>query len=499
MPEARPKDTRPNKPNTKPQPNARPSVTEAPFQPEAILERLRTLDRPAPLKPSVALDDLVHRHLLKGRFWTRIPAFADVSEELFLDFKWQNKHAATSFEGLKDIIEPLVAPQFLSDVASGLAAAPMLLRLSPYLLSLIDWDAPYDDPIRRQFIPVQSKHVDDHPMLTLDSLSEQDDSPVQGLVHRYQDKALFLALDVCPVYCRFCTRSYAIGGDTDSVEKVSYKPMPKSWDKAFAYLLSRPEVEDVVVSGGDAFFLPANRLRHIGETLLAVPHIRRIRLATKGPAVMPMKILSDHAWRDAVIYLSDLGRSLGKEVCLHTHFNHPREITEITERAMVSLFSAGVKVRNQSVLIRGVNDRVDTMQRLVKRLSYINVQPYYVYQHDMVKGVEDLRTPIHVTVELERAVRGVTAGFNTPLFVTDAPGGGGKRDVHSYDYYDRTTGISVYRSPSVDDSRVHLYFDPIDTLPPEGQARWADPEEHEAMKQEALEAAGFAELEVANG
>ena len=150
-------------------------------------------------------------------------------------------------------------------------------------------------------------------------------------------------------------------------------------------------------------------------------------------------------------------------------------------------------------IIRDVNDRVDTMQRLVKRLSYINVQPYYVYQHDMVKGVEDLRTPIHVTVELERAVRGVTAGFNTPLFVTDAPGGGGKRDVHSYDYYDRTTGISVYRSPSVDDSRVHLYFDPIDTLPPEGQARWADPQEHEAMKQEALEAAGYAELNVANG
>jgi len=303
---------------------------------------------------------------------------------------------------------------------------------------------------------------------------------------------------MCPVYCRFCTRSYAIGGDTDMVDKVSYKPKNSNWDEAFAYLLSRTEVEDVVVSGGDAYFLPPNRLREIGETLLAIPHIRRIRFATKGPAVMPMRILSDDDWTCTLLELAEQGRQHDKEVCLHTHFNHPAEITDITRRAMSRLFKGGLKVRNQSVLIRGVNDDPDVMRLLTKRLSWVNVQPYYVYQHDMVKGVEDLRTTVAQTLEIERNVRSFTAGFNTPTFVNDVSGGGGKRDVHSFDHYNETTGISVYRSPSVDEDRVHLYFDPIPLLPEEGQARWGDRREHSRMIDEALEAAGCHELELAN-
>ena len=133
----------------------------------------------------------------------------------------------------------------------------MAMRISPYILSLIDWDNPYEDPLRTQFVPVASTRLPDHPALTLDSLHEQDDSPTPGLVHRYHDKVLFLPLDVCPVYCRFCTRSYAIGTDTDEVEKVDYKPAVARWDRAFAYLASRPEIEDVVVSGGDTYMLPA--------------------------------------------------------------------------------------------------------------------------------------------------------------------------------------------------------------------------------------------------
>jgi lysine 2,3-aminomutase len=335
-------------------------------------------------------------------------------------------------------------------------------------------------------------------MLTLDSLGEQNDSPVPGLVHRYRDKVLFLALDVCPVYCRFCTRSYAIGGDTDTVEKQSYKPILKKWDRVFAYLLSRPEVEDVVVSGGDAYFLPPARLRTIGETLLAIPHIRRIRFATKGPAVMPMKILSDDAWTETLLDLAEEGRRRHKEVCLHTHFNHASEITEFSRRAMNRLFEGGLKVRNQSVLIRGVNDEAGDMVDLVRRLSFINVQPYYVYQHDMVKGVEELRTRVAHTEELEKQVRGDTAGFNTPVFVTDAPGGGGKRSVHSYEHYDETTGISVYRSPSVDDERVHLYFDPLSKLPEDGRRLWEDPANHDEMVEDAVRASGYNELEIVN-
>ena len=375
--------------------------------------------------------------------------------------------------------------------------APMAMRLSPYILSLIDWENPYDDPLRTQFIPVASTRLPDHPALTLDSLHEQADSPTPGLVHRYQDKVLFLPLDVCPVYCRFCTRSYAIGTDTDEVEKVNYKPAVARWEKAFAYLASRPEIEDVVVSGGDTYMLPAARVRYIGEMLLAIPHIRRIRFATKGPAVMPMKVLSDTKWTDTLVDLSDRGRKLHKEVVIHTHFNSANEITDITRQAMNHLFERGVKVRNQSVCIRGVNDDRDDMVTLVRRLSYINVQPYYVYQHDMVLGVEELRTRVADTLEIERYVRGSTAGFNTPTFVTDAPGGGGKRDVHSFEHYDEVTGISVYRSPSVDEEKVYLYYDPLDRLPEEGRARWADSTQHGAMVDEALEAASLEDKESA--
>jgi lysine 2,3-aminomutase len=145
-------------------------------------------------------------------------------------------------------------------------------------------------------------------------------------------------------------------------------------------------------------------------------------------------------------------------------------------------------VRNQSVLQRRVNDTVETMQLLVKRLGYCNVQPYYVYVHDLVKGVEDLRTTLQTGLDLEKQVRGVTAGFHTPTFVVDAPGGGGKRAIHSYEYYDRETGISVYTAPSVKPG-YFLYFDPIDTLSPEARARWNDPAEQDRMIDAALQGA----------
>jgi lysine 2,3-aminomutase len=190
----------------------------------------------------------------------------------------------------------------------------------------------------------------------------------------------------------------------------------------------------------------------------------------------------------------EAGRNKGKDVVLHTHFNSANEITAITRDAMDLLFREGITVRNQSVLLRGVNDSPDDMIHLIRKLSYMNVQPYYVYQHDMVSGMEELRTRIADTVELERIVRGTTAGFNTPLFVTDAPGGGGKRDVHSYDYYNEVTGISVYRSPSVDDSKVYLYYDPIELLPGEGQELWANSDNHEQLVNDAIIEAGLTKL-----
>lgn len=429
---------------------------------------------------------LAHRDLREGSFWQAIPAWKDVDEQTFLDFRWQGKNSITSIEKLLTAIQGIASPEFIADATRGFHLAPMSVRVTPYLMSLIDWKNPYEDPIRRQFIPLGSMVQADHPELTLDSLHEQDDMPVPGLTHRYPDKALFLALDTCPVYCRFCTRSYAVGQDTDLVDKVHLNADTARWEKIFDYIATRPELEDIVLSGGDVYNLPARHIRLIGERLLGLPNIRRIRYATKGPAVMPQKLLTDREWRDALLHVVQLGRSLRKDVVLHTHFNHASEITWITRDALGPLIEAGVHVRNQTVLQCGVNDSVESMQLLIKRLGHVGVHPYYVYVHDLVKGVEDLRTTLQTAIDIEIGVRGATAGFNTPTFVVDTLGGGGKRDVHSYDYYDRRTGIAVYRSPNVDPNRHFLFFDPVAGLAPEIRAQWADPVAREGLKQEAL-------------
>ncbi len=436
-------------------------------------------------KPPVDPASLTHRNLLDGEFWR--PMF-DVDRETFLDFKWQMKNSLYQEKKLIEMLEGTAPQEFIEDAKRGFHLAPMAVRVTPYLLSLIDWQDPWNDPIRTQFIPLASRLYEDHPMLTLDSLHEQEDAPVPGLTHRYFDKALFLPLNTCPVYCRFCTRSYAIGVDTDTVEKVDLKVDPKRWEQAFAYIESRPELEDIVISGGDAFNLPAKYIQMIGERLLNMPNIRRIRFATKGPAVMPMKVLSDTDWVDALTAVNDLGRKLHKHVCLHTHFNTPNEITEITRVAMNVLFERGITLRNQSVLQAGVNDTTEVMQELVRRLSEINVHPYYVYQHDMVRGVEDLRTSLKTNIDIEKFIRGSVAGFNSPVFVVDAPGGGGKRVAHSFEHYNTETGVSVFTAPSVKPGQKFLYFDPLHSLTEDMRERWRDPVERRIMVDEALNA-----------
>lgn len=438
------------------------------------------------LKPPVDPGKLTHTNFVEMPDFRRIPAYADVSDEQFLDHRWQAKKSITRPDKLLETLRGLVSDEFIRDATEGFAKAPMSVRVSPYLLSLIDWNEPYNDPLRIQFIPLASRILPDHPKLGLDSLHERADAPVPGLTHRYFDKALFLPLDTCPVYCRFCTRSYAVGIDTEEVEKTHFKVDEERWRQAYRYIASRPELEDIVVSGGDAYNLRAEQIQSICETLLKLDNIRRIRIATKGPAVMPQKILTDHDWFEAVTRVVELGRKLRKEVAIHTHFNHPNEITGLTREAMLKLFERGITVRNQTVLQRGVNDTPEVMKLLVKRLGHVHVHPYYVYLHDLVQGVEELRTTLATGLMLEKHVRGSTAGFNTPTFVVDAPGGGGKRDAHSFEHYDRVTGISVFESPSVKPGQKYLYFDPIDQLPAEGRERWADPLEHQRMIDEAL-------------
>jgi len=441
---------------------------------------------PQALKPPVDLKTLTYRNLRRDEFWRNIPSYASVDPRTFLDHNWQSKNSITRVDKLLEALQGLVPASFLQDASEGFRKAPMSVRVSPYLLSLIDWNNPYNDPLRRQFIPLGSRILPDHPKLNMDSLNEQGDAPVAGLTHRYPDKALFLALDTCPVYCRFCTRSYAVGIDTEEVEKVHLRANDDRWRRAFSYIASRPELEDIVVSGGDAYNLRPAQITEIGDALLAMPNIRRIRFATKGPAVMPQKIITDEAWRNALVGVVEKGRKLRKEVVLHTHFNHPNEITGITEDAMNLLFEQGVTVRNQAVLQRCVNDDVETMQTLIKRLGHVNVHPYYVYLHDLVRGVEDLRTTLDTALYIEKHVRGSTAGFNSPVFVVDAPGGGGKRDAHSYEYYDREAGISVYTSPAVKSGAFYLYYDPLHSLSQAAQRRWEDPQQQEIMVQNAI-------------
>jgi lysine 2,3-aminomutase len=436
-------------------------------------------------KPPVSPQALDHRDLRDGPFWQRLRAYAHVTEAEFLDHQWQAKNSITNIPKLLNALEGLVSPDFVRDAENGFHHAPMPVRVSPYLLSLIDWTNPYEDPIRIQFIPLLSRRLPDHPKVDLDPLHERQDMPVPGLSHRYPDKVLFLPIATCPVYCRFCTRSYAVGLDTEEVHKLQFSVDTARWRAAIDYVASRPEVEDVLISGGDASQLRAEQVTFLGESFLAIPHVRRIRFATKGPAVMPQKILSDDAWFDAVTRIVEKGRKQRVDVMIHTHFNHPNEITSITQAAATRMFERGIMVRNQTVIMRGVNDTIETMGRLIKRLSYINVHPYYAYVHDMVKGVEDLRTTVATGARLEKHIRGLVGGMNMPNFVVDTPGGG-KRNVHSYEHYDPVTGISVYLSPVVHPGDYFCYFDPIHLLPAEGRARWADAREHDKMIEEAI-------------
>jgi lysine 2,3-aminomutase len=396
----------------------------------------------------------------------------DVTPAEFEDHAWQEQHSITRFSQLKGLLSDVAPLSFLDEVESGLRMVGMSIRLSPYILSLIDWSCPEDDPIRRQFMPMRSELEEDHPILAVDSLEEREQSPVSGLVHRYPDKALFLVTTMCPVYCQFCTRSYAVGLDTPLITKDNVASI-QHWAPALDYIRGTPQIEDIVISGGDLARLKPSHIRSLGTALLDIDHVRRIRFATKALSVQPMKFLSDHEWLSAIFDITERGRSLFKDVCIHTHFNHPREITPLVERAMRRLHQACILVRNQSVLLRGVNDDSATLIELIRGLGRINVHPYYVYLCDMVKATEHFRVPLGRAQQLEKEVRGATAGFNTPLFIVDTPCG--KRDVHSAEFYDRVHGISGFCSPTLAPGRMLYYFDPLRVLTKRSRAAWKVP------------------------
>lgn len=337
---------------------------------------------------------------------TKNKLFADVAQKDWNDWRWQVRNRIETLDDLKKYIK--LTPQEEEGVARCLECLRM--AITPYYLSLIDLDNPFD-PVRLQAVPTAKElHRSDADLL--DPLHEDTDSPVPGLTHRYPDRVLMLVTDQCSMYCRHCTRRRFAGQKDCEVQTNRI-------DKYIEYVAAHPEVRDVLLSGGDALLLSDEKLEGIIRRLRAIEHVEIIRIGSRTPVVMPQRITPE------------LCAMLKKyhPVWLNTHFNHPDEITPESRRACEMLADAGIPLGNQSVLLAGVNDCVHVMKRLVHELVKIRVRPYYIYQCDLSMGLEHFRTPVSKGIEIIEGLRGHTSGFAVPTFVVDAPGGGGKIPV----------------------------------------------------------------------
>jgi lysine 2,3-aminomutase len=332
--------------------------------------------------------------------------FTNVSNELWNDWNWQVKNRITTVEELKKYI-PLTEHE-----EQGVKECLKTLRMSitPYYLSLIDPTNP-NDPVRKQAIPTSDELKVSEADLD-DPLHEDGDSPVPGLTHRYPDRALLLITDQCAMYCRHCTRR-RFAGQNDGAQPVD------RIDKAIEYIRDTPAIRDVLLSGGDALLMSDDRLEYIIRKLREIPHVEIVRIGSRVPVVMPQRITDN------------LVNMLKKyhPVWLNTHFNHPKEITPEAIEACTKMVNAGIPLGNQSVLLRGVNDCMHVMMKLVNDLANIRVRPYYIYQCDLSNGIEHFRTPVAKGIEIMEGLRGHTSGYCIPTFVVDAPGGGGKTPV----------------------------------------------------------------------
>lgn len=332
--------------------------------------------------------------------------FPNVSDEDWNDWKWQVRNRIETLEDLKKYVS--LTPEEEEGVRESLKTLRM--AITPYYLSLINPDDP-NDPVRKQSIPTANE-LYISPEDQLDPLSEDEDSPVPGLTHRYPDRVLFLITDMCSMYCRHCTRRRFAG------QKDASSTMERI-DKAIEYIANTPQVRDVLLSGGDALLVSDDRLEYIISKLRAIPHVEIIRIGSRTPVVLPQRITPE-----LVSMLSKY-----HPIWLNTHFNHPNEITEESSAACARLANAGVPLGNQSVLLRGINDCPNIMMKLVHELVKIRVRPYYIYVCDLSRGIGHFRTPVSKGIEIIESLRGHTSGYAVPTFVVDAPGGGGKIPV----------------------------------------------------------------------
>ena len=341
------------------------------------------------------------------RNYKDISLWEKVTKKDWNDWKWQMANAITTVDQLEKVINLTV------DERKGVKKCLEKLRMSitPYYATLMDPDD-YNCPIRRQAVPTD-KEINISKCSMDDPLHETKDSPVPGLTHRYPDRVLFLVTSQCSMYCRHCTRRRFAGR---SDRPLSMKNIKKGID----YIKNNNDVRDVLISGGDALCISDGKLEYILEHLRRIEHVEIIRIGTRTPVVMPQRINRD------------LCRLIKKyhPVWVNTHFNHPYEITEESAKACAMLIDSGVPMGNQSVLLRNINDSPYIMKKLVQELVKIRVRPYYLYQCDLSEGIDHFRTSVSAGIEIMEMLRGHTTGFAVPVYVIDAPGGGGKIPVN---------------------------------------------------------------------
>ena len=335
----------------------------------------------------------------------RAPAFADVPDEKWNDWHWQLSNRLNSVEDFEKVLD-------LTDSERKALSSPGLFRVdvTPYFVSRIDPKDP-NDPIRKQIIP-SADEMGEFTGMMEDSLAEDRQSPVPGLVHRYPDRVLMLVTTQCASYCRYCTRARIVGDPAQTFSRTDY-------DAQIDYIKRTPQVRDVLLSGGDPLTLAPKLLEELLSRLREIEHVEIIRIGSRVPVFMPMRVTSE---------LTDMLQKY-HPLWMNIHVNHPNEISRELEDAADKLTRAGIPLGNQSVLLAGINDCVHIQRKLVQDLVRIRVRPYYLYQCDLVEGAGHFRTPVAKGIEIIEGLRGHTSGFAVPTYVVDAPGGGGKIPV----------------------------------------------------------------------
>jgi lysine 2,3-aminomutase len=425
--------------------------------------------------------------------WRRLPGFAGVGLAEWRSAQWQRAHCVKNLRQLRAVYGDLLDESFYADEAADQAGrATMSLLLPPQLLNTMcpdrvpDSSAMRADPVRRYMLPVASDRLPgaeaSHPYAARDSLHEHEMWAVEGLTHRYPTKVLAELLSTCPQYCGHCTRMDLVGNSTPAVPKLRFELKPVDRQAAMLeYLRATPGVRDVVVSGGDVANLPFRSLEAFVAGLLEIDSIRDIRLASKALMGLPQHWLQDDVV-EGMARLAGTARARGVSLAIHTHVNAAQQVTPLVAEASRAMLAAGVRdVRNQGVLLRGVNATAGRLLDLCfALLDGAGVTPYYFYMCDMIPSAEHWRVSLAQAQTLQHDIMGYLPGFATPRIVCDVPYVG-KRWVHQVAEYDRVRGISYwtknYRTGIEGDDeaaldRRYTYYDPIHTLPESGRAWW---------------------------